>query len=763
MNSRFYTMGLALLLVVMVIPGIGLGADPGPAATRWPVRPLADVARHLAPDLDRAALALEDLDRKEQGLPYRFALTQEVSLSPETAGTWETLPSGRNLWRLRITSRDVLSVNLGFTRFWLPPDARLLVYPSSDEGPVQIYDESDNAGHEQLWTPVLLTDEVVVELEVDPALRWQVELELTSIGRGYRFFGEDFTEKSGTCNIDVVCPEGDPWRDEIDAIGVYSMGGGTLCTGFMTNNTAQDGKPYFMTAYHCDVREFRAPSVVVYWNFQSPTCGQQGGGSLAQNQTGSILRAEYQITDVTLLELDDLPDPAFNVKYAGWNRGGTVARSAVCIHHPSTDEKSISFENNPLSVTTYQENSSPGDGTHLRVGDWDAGTTERGSSGAPLFDQDHYVIGQLHGGGAACGNNLPDWYGWFHVSWEGGGSSANRLSDWLDPLGTGALTVEVLDPFSASFEVAPAAGFISSGVQGGPFDPVEMVYTLTNTGDEVAQFTTTVSAPWLIVTPDSGSVPVGGTAQVTVGLAASAVDLEVGEHQSNLQITNTGIGTGTTIRPVTLTVDPYIGSFEVTPADGFVSSGIFGGPFEPLEMVYTLTHVGNEEAQFTATVPASWLTVSPGSGTIPVGGSVDVTVGLGSSAVNLSVGRHQSGLEITNNGLGTGTTVRAVTVTVMSNVPHITGVVPNPFGGPAHSTTEIRFTLAGAATVRARIHDIRGARVKDLGSMVGEAEKENHFTWDGTGQDGARQASGVYVFIMEALGREEKINIMLVH
>jgi len=616
------------------------------------VRPLAEVARHLAPDLDRDALAREDLERREQGLPERFALVQEVSLTPDAAGTWETLPSGRSLWRLRISSRDVPSLNLGFARFWLPHDSRLLVYPASGEGLVQSYDESDNADHGELWTPVLLTDEVVVELEVDPDLRWQVELELTSIGRGYRFFGEDFSDKSGYCNIDVVCEEGDPWRKEIDTVGVYSLGGSTFCTGFMINNTAEDGKPYFLTAYHCNIRAHLAPSVVVYWNFQSPTCGQHGGGSLDDNQNGSTLRVEYQTTDVTLLELDDLPDPAFHVKYAGWNRGSGVPASGVAIHHPETDEKSISFENDPLSVTSYQSNVGPGDGTHLRVGDWDAGTTEAGSSGSPLFDQNHFVVGQLHGGAADCDNNLPDWYGRFHVSWTGGGTSATRLSDWLDGENSGDLTVETIDPFSASFEVTPAAGFESSGIRGGPFDPEEMVYTLANTGTTVAQF--------------------------------------------------------------------------------------------------------------TATVPDPWLTVTPGSGSIAVGGTAEVTVGLGETAENLSVGRHQSTLQITNAGSGSGTTIRPVTVTVVANVPNVTGAAPNPFGSPAFPETEIRFTLAGAATATARIHDIRGGMVKDLGSMAGVAG-ENHFTWDGTGQDGARLPSGLYVFILEALGREERTNIVLVH
>lgn len=650
--SRLNTLGLAIfLLFAGLIQPVG-AADLVPAAESWTVQPLATVEVHQAPAMDRAALDREDLDRLEQGQPYRFASVQEVNLTPNTAGTWESLPSGRSLWRLRVSGRDALSLNLGFTRYWLPPGASLLVYPANGTGPIQVHDETDNAAHGELWTPVLITDEVVVELEVDPALRWQVELELTSIGRGYRYFGEDPADKSGTCNIDVICEQGDDWREEIDSVAVYSFGANTLCTGWMTNNTAQDGKPYFMTAYHCNVRAGNAASLVVYWNFQSPVCGQQGGGSYEDTQSGSVLRAEWATTDVALLELDEVPEPSFGVKYAGWNRNNNVPTSAVAIHHPDTDEKSISFENDPLSVTTYQENASPGDGTHLRVADWDEGTTEPGSSGSPLFDQDHYVVGQLHGGGAACGNNLPDWYGWFFLSWTGGGTSTSRLSDWLDPLGTGEMTVETIDPLGSSFSVTPTDGFVASGVLGGPFDPAQMVYTLSNTGDKVADF-----------------------------------------------------------------------SAEVT---------------------------------------ENWVSVSPASGSIPVGGNVQVTVVFSSDSTTLSVGRHKAGLNIVNTKYGAGTTSRPITVDVFANVPNITGVVPNPFGSPSYPVTEIRYTLGAAATVTAKIHNIRGGLVRDMGSMQGAAG-ENHFTWDGRGRGGSRVASGTYVLTLNAVGREEKISIMLIH
>jgi flagellar hook assembly protein FlgD len=139
-----------------------------------------------------------------------------------------------------------------------------------------------------------------------------------------------------------------------------------------------------------------------------------------------------------------------------------------------------------------------------------------------------------------------------------------------------------------------------------------------------------------------------------------------------------------------------------------------------------------------------------------------VTVSLSESAANLGVGRHTSFLEITNTGLLEGITNRPVLLTVVANVPRITGVVPNPFGNGDYPETEIRFTLGGPATVIARIYDIRGGRVKDLGSMAGVAG-ENHFTWKGNTDLGGSAPSGKYIFILYALDREERTNIILVH
>lgn len=537
--------------------------------------PAARAAERVSVWLPPAAeLALEDARRDEAGLPWRFAMPQAVQLTPERDGRWDRLPDGARRWRLEVASPGALSINLGFPVYWLPRGATLSLRPAAGDGPAVVFDDSDNADHGELWTPVVLGDALVIELLVPADAKVEPLLELGFINSGYRFFGATPGSKSGLCNVDVVCSEGDAWRDDIASVGLITVSGMLKCTGAMVNNTAFDGTPYFLTANHCDIRGDLAPSVIVYWNYESPECGQHGGGSLSQFTLGSTLCATWATTDFTLLELGGIPDPTFGVTYAGWNRGDTLPTSAVGIHHPNTDEKSISFENEPLRLTSYTQTPEPGDGTHLRVVDWDLGTTEPGSSGSPLFDSDHRVVGQLHGGFADCDNNDSDWYGWLNRSWEGGGTTATQLAHWLDPGSTGAVTVPLLDPAAGEFVVTPADSIEVLGPAGGPFSPSSWDFALTSTGTMPADFTALVDHAWLAVTPPMGTVPAGSYSTVTVSLAAAAADLAAGRHTATLTIGNPGRGTSES-RVVTLEVLSETATFVDVGPNPFSSEVIF--------------------------------------------------------------------------------------------------------------------------------------------------------------------------------------------
>ena len=447
----------AFALVALAGTALAQTQNPFLQSANVDVLPLEEIAATFVDGPDMAAVEAQDAQREVAGLPPRFAMPNRVSITPDDHGTWENVDADGLIWRLRIVAPGARNLNLGFETYSMPEGGSLSIYSADLGHVVRPFTADDNESHGQLWTPVVATDDLVVELFVPVSEVDKVQLELNQIGFGYRGFDPQplptsIQALSGSCNVDVICPEGDPWRAEIPAIGVISLGGGTFCSGFMVNNVRQDFTPYFMTARHCGVGSGNAASLVVYWNYEnsfcrapgSPQSGQNGNGTLNQFNTGSFYRASYSPSDFTLVELDDDPNPAFNLTWAGWDATGADALSATAIHHPSTDEKRISFEDQATTTTSYLGNSVPGNGTHVRVIDWDLGTTEGGSSGSPLFNQNHQVIGQLHGGFASCSSQTSDWYGKFSVSWTGGGGNSNSLKPWLDPDNTGALTVNTL-------------------------------------------------------------------------------------------------------------------------------------------------------------------------------------------------------------------------------------------------------------------------------------------------------------------------------
>lgn len=430
--------------------------------------PLSEVPLIELPNLDNEALRAEEMSQRTPGRAPRFAQRHPVSISPQTHGRWENTPAGMAVWRLRLRSADALSLNLGFDQYVMPEGGSLFLFTPDEKNQLGPFTPSDNEAHAQLWTPVLDGDEMVIEVQVPVAKRSELQLHLQSVNHDFMGFSQML---SGSCNLDVVCGGADGWaivdryRDIIQSVGVYGLGGETFCTGFLINNARNDCAPFFMTADHCGVRTGNAASLVVYWNFENSTCrqpnttssGQPGNGQLNDFNSGAIVRARFGTSDFTLTELDDPVSETADAFYAGWNISDQAPQdSVICIHHPSTDEKRISFEYNPTFIGGTSGTANPS-GNFIVVPDWDTGTTEGGSSGAPLFNRKKQVVGQLQGGAAACGNDAFDAFGWFHRSWTGGGTATNSLRFWLDPDNTGITEMDGRSAQSCSFNVEPLA------------------------------------------------------------------------------------------------------------------------------------------------------------------------------------------------------------------------------------------------------------------------------------------------------------------
>jgi hypothetical protein len=491
MHTTFLRNFAGLLLIgLSLAPVEHILANQGapPISQAQAVAPLATIPQYVLPPTDvQTELAVDAANLVH--VPLRYAVARAVQITPATYGNWEQLPTGK-LWRLQFLSSGATDLNFGFTRFHLPDGATLHIISETNsyfQGP---YTSADNQSSEQLWTPVVPGEAAVIELFV-PNGAEEPLLELTQVSTGYRDLfqqSKGTNTKAETCEIDVVCPVAAPWTNEIRSVGRISIAGIGFCSGTLIMDAPGDFRAFFLTANHCEITPGNAASVVVYWNFQSPSCGQHGlGGSLAQNQSGATFRAAKTDVDFCLIELNQLPPSSYNVYYAGWDRSGTPASGCVGIHHPNADGKCISFSSNPLiSVTSCI--GSGGSGTHWQV-TWTSGVTEPGSSGSGIWTTNtHLLLGTLSGGGSDCSSPFsPDCYGKFSVGWGSGASKVSRLRDWLDPQNIGATTKAGSNPEVIPFINGVSATLLSEGCApaNGAADPGELVtvnFALKNVG-----------------------------------------------------------------------------------------------------------------------------------------------------------------------------------------------------------------------------------------------------------------------------------------
>ena len=368
--------------------------------------------------------------------PFVFADPFAVAVGPSTHGRWEITTDGQTaVWRLRVVSEGAVSLNFGFARYRMPPGGRLRIHTPDGSEVVGPYTEADNEEHGELWTPVLPGGEAVIEVAVPVGRLGEVELEIGSVNRGFRDLVDVLVPFGGraACNIDVACSQGDPYRDQIRSVGLMQFGGTGGCSGVLLNNTAEDGKPYFLTALHCGFNldaEANARSVVVYWNYQKPACGS-GSGSRSQTQSGAHYRAGHGASDIALIELDDALDPAHDLFLAGWDGSGSVVGFPTAVHHPRQDLKSIT----PFSTPAF-----PGSdaffGTRWTQG---GGTIEGGASGSPMFDD----IGRVAGVSSSIGFGSGCHGGWYYAGRFG--SAWESLGSWLDPGSTGATSLDGIE------------------------------------------------------------------------------------------------------------------------------------------------------------------------------------------------------------------------------------------------------------------------------------------------------------------------------
>ena len=183
---------------------------------------------------------------------------------------------------------------------------------------------------------------------------------------------------SEDCHVNPNCsPEGDDWQDVKTSVCRISIRIGFnayWCSGSLINNTAEDCKPYVLTADHCafdDDNNVYATNNdmnqwVFYFNYEADECenptlepssNTMVGCSFVANSSdnGSI----NSTSDFHLIELNNSLPFDYGLYVAGWNRNNSASTQGVGIHHPAGDIKKLS---------TYNQSASSASGSRLARG-----------------------------------------------------------------------------------------------------------------------------------------------------------------------------------------------------------------------------------------------------------------------------------------------------------------------------------------------------------------------------------------------------------
>lgn len=481
MNQRSFNAGALVVLLLltgsfsvsgqMQFPGTPMGINSQMKA--------AEAMYVLAPPDPFEIEAEMELNRVSHSKPLRFALERPVHLSPESHGSWSSA-GGTRVWRIHVVSPGAKSLGLVFGRYDLLPGVKVFVYDPGQRNVKGAFTSENNKDSGILPVGHLAGEELVIEMQVPEHMSSYGELELESVSHAFLNTGFKSTAAdcpagefgcSQACEIDVNCVEGDHWWPvKSSVVRIYTT---TLyCTGALVNNTSYDGTPYVITAEHCLNQQYYATRSVFQFNYESASCFGEDG-PLDMSISGADLKVYGDSVDFSLVELSALPPASFGVYYAGWDRTDEQFNGTTTLHHPFGDVKKVSTDVDAPS-TPAQPGDVPYSGledyhyfSYWWIRQWDVGSTEGGSSGGPLFNQDRKLIGTLSGGNAACGDsigydaeadrviynpapNYDDYFTRFGMAWDYEESKGNALRPWLDPVGNNPYTLGGYNP--SSFE-----------------------------------------------------------------------------------------------------------------------------------------------------------------------------------------------------------------------------------------------------------------------------------------------------------------------
>jgi|GEM_PF-6034749 len=417
---------LRLIFLVFILTNMPLlslaqktiGGLPKSFSLQSPNARLADpvIPENTIPEIDNK----EELEKAQKINPNYYGLINAVNVDIIKQGYQEELPDGGKLWRYKISSTSAYSMEVIFSRFFLPNKAQLFIYNEDHTMVLGALSALNNSDQRTLATQPIFGSTIIIEYYEPAGVEFRGEIVIGEVVHDFAnvlqfvkglgpFVPNPMTGYGDvSCIKNVSCPEAAPYADQAKAVGLilYKMPGGRYvghATGTLINNSDNDGTPYFLTAFHnIDASNavcsdgtdlcFSFDKWVVLFNHYDPDCNGDGHSipnsvNAINSVTGAKRLSGDREKDYLLMRLNSTPE--YNVCYAGWSRTSSPQPPFVDIHHPHGDVKKISFYNRQLGsgVPVFWE-----------VDNWNSGYTAPGSSGSALFDNNKRIVGVLKEG-----------------------------------------------------------------------------------------------------------------------------------------------------------------------------------------------------------------------------------------------------------------------------------------------------------------------------------------------------------------------------
>ncbi|MBM3798061.1 MAG: hypothetical protein FJW31_29390 [Acidobacteria bacterium] len=286
-----------------------------------------------------------------------------VALAARDMGRWETMPGGREVWRMAIESPGAAGVRIHFRDFNLR-GGRLWLHDgtgaeSAIAGP---YEGRGLWNDGEFWSGSVLAERIVVEYEPAAgssrvsfdAASGELPFTIAEISHLLpgalpampneelaRAFGNPASPSlaptpaasaaavqsllsplaagqnpgvnfaAASCHLDISCfPE---WAETARSVAhiVYEEDNSSyVCSGTLSRTTTSNNIPYFLTADHCVSSDTVARTVEAFWQYQTRTCN---GTVPNKRDAQRTLGARYLVSegvargDFSLIRLNSLP------------------------------------------------------------------------------------------------------------------------------------------------------------------------------------------------------------------------------------------------------------------------------------------------------------------------------------------------------------------------------------------------------------------------------------------------------------------------